>query len=60
METHKGTKDDTYVISAISDTTLTDVESGFTITVYAGTQIRYHAISDQFTTDGECIVRPFR
>lgn len=61
MQVHKVTKDKKYVITAITDTTVQDVESGAVLgVVLAETQATIYAISDQFTTEGDCIVRPFK
>lgn len=61
MEVHNVTKDKKYVISAKTDTTVQDVASGIVLAVVlAETQKKVHAISDQFITEGECIVRPFK
>lgn len=61
MEVHNVTKDKQYVISAITDTTVQDVESGCILAVvFANSQKKVYAISDQFTTEGECIVSPFK
>lgn len=61
MEVHNVTKDKDYIITAKTDTTVQDVESGYVLgVILAETQGRVRALSDQFSTEGECIVRPFR
>lgn len=61
MQTHSVFKDKDYIITAKTDTRVTDVESGYVLGIVpAETQMRIRAISDKFTTEGECIVRPFR
>ena len=61
MQVHNAVKDKQYVITAITDTTVKDVESGAILAVVsAETQMRIYSISDQFSTEGDCIVRPFK
>lgn len=60
MKTHSGKKDKIYLITAKTETTVTDVETGYILAIIpADSQQWVVALSDQFTTDGECIVRPF-
>lgn len=61
METHNVTKDKKYIITAKTDTRVVDVESGYVLAIVpADSQVKVQALSEQFTTEGECIVRPFR
>lgn len=61
MQTHSVIEDNVYLITAKTDTTVTDVKSGYVLGIVpAETQARIVAISDKFTTEGECIVHPFR
>ena len=61
MGTHKVTKDKKYIITAKTDTRVVDVASGYVLAIVAAdSQVKVQAISDSFTTEGECIVRPFR
>lgn len=60
METHNATKGKAYLITAKTTTIVTDAASGYVLaTVPADTQRCVIAISDTFTTLGECIVSPF-
>ena len=61
MQVHNAVKDKMYIVTAITDTTVQDVESGAVLAVVlAETQKRIWSISDQFSTEGDCIVRPFK
>lgn len=56
---HKVIIDKTYMVSAITETTVTDVASGWSKTIPAHTQDWVYAISDKIEISGECVIRPF-
>lgn len=49
----------TYMISAKSDTTVTDVASGWSTTIPANTQDWIYTISDLIEIEGDCVINPF-
>lgn len=56
---HKVTKDHKYLVSTKAETTVTDPESGWSRVIPANTQTIVVALSDKFTIEGDCIIRPF-
>lgn len=56
---HKVIKDKRYLVSTKTETTVTDSETGWKKVIPANKQEVIVALSEQFTTEGECIVRPF-
>lgn len=49
----------TYMVSAITETTVTDVASGWSKTIPANTQDWVYAISDKLEITGNCQIDPF-
>lgn len=55
----KVTKYKTYMVSAITDTTVTDPKSGWSKTIPANTQDWFYAVFDKVEITGEHLIDPF-